>query len=426
MNCCHLAQAGTTHRREALAGFTTFLTMAYIVAVNPSILAQTGMDRGALITVTILAAMIGTLLAGLWGRVPYAMAPGMGLNAYFAYGLVLEQKVTWQTGLGVVFLSGLFFLLLTVTGLRKTFIRAIPLSLRLSIPCGIGLFISFIGFRNLGLIEMHPATLVHLAPMSASVVLGLLGLLLMVLLDVRRFPGALLVGMLSVTAAGWILQLNPMPEQWLSLPPSILPLAFELDILGALRWSLLGAIFSFMFVDLFDSVGTIVACSYEAGRVDESGEIEGVDRILEADAVSTMVGAVLGTSTTTTYIESGSGIAAGGRTGLTSVWIAVCFGLCLFASPLITAIPAYATGPALVLVGIYMLKSIHRIPFANLPEGVPAFLTIVLMPMTHSISTGLIFGFLSYVLIALFNGTWKDLHPAMWAIAALSALQVAW
>jgi len=232
--------------------------------------------------------------------------------------------------------------------------------------------------------------------------------------------------MLSVTAAGWILQLNPMPEQWLSLPPSILPLAFELDILGALRWSLLGAIFSFMFVDLFDSVGTIVACSYEAGRVDESGEIEGVDRILEADAVSTMVGAVLGTSTTTTYIESGSGIAAGGRTGLTSVWIAVCFGLCLFASPLITAIPAYATGPALVLVGIYMLKSIHRIPFANLPEGVPAFLTIVLMPMTHSISTGLIFGFLSYVLIALFNGTWKDLHPAMWAIAALSALQVAW
>ncbi len=310
---------GSTPGREAAAGVTTFLTMAYIIVVNPDILAATGMDHGALITATILAAAFGTLLSGLWANVPFAMAPGMGLNAFFAYSLVVGQQVSWQTALGVVFISGVVFLVLTLLGVRRHVVAAIPDELRLAIAAGIGLFITFIGAQKLGLIVDHPATLVALGPLDTPVVLGLAGLLATAVLAIRKIRGAILIGIVLTTVLGVLFGQVQLPDRLVDTPPSLAPIFMQMDLGSALRWGMWGAIFSFMFVDLFDSVGTIVACSYEAGLVEEDGTIDGLDRVLEADAVATVVGAVLGTSTTTTYIESGAGVAAGGRTGLANL-----------------------------------------------------------------------------------------------------------
>ncbi|SMO78514.1 NCS2 family permease [Fodinibius sediminis] len=419
-----LGDHDTTVRRELIAGLTTFLTMAYIIAVHPNILAETGMDKGALITVTALKAVFGTLLMGLWINVPLAMAPGMGLNAFFAYTLVIGQGISWQTALGVVFISGLCFLILSFFGFRRKIVSAIPRSLRIAIPGGIGLFITFIGMQNMGLVVYNEATLVGLGSVGLPVVLGLLGLAVMVILEVREWKGAILIGILFTTGLGILLGDVDLPRSLVSPPPSIAPVAFQLDILSALQWGLVGAIFSFMFVDLFDSVGTIIACSYEAELVEEDGSIHNISKMLGSDAIATTCGALLGTSTTTTYIESASGIEQGGRTGLTAVVVALLFLVALVFTPVINIIPGYATAPALIIVGLFMFQNLRNIDLKNLEDAVPAFLTIILMPLTYSISMGLTFGFLSFILIKLATGHLQDISYLMWSIGLLSGLNL--
>jgi len=419
-----ISERESSYRKEIIGGATTFLTMAYIIFVNPNILGDAGMDKNALITVTILASVIGTLLAGVWARVPYAMAPGMGLNAFFTYTLVLGAGVDWQTALGVVFISGVIFLLLTITGIRTKIIHTIPLVLRLSTGAGIGLFISFIGFKNMGLVVADPATFVGLGDFTPTLLIGLLGLIITAILEVKKVRGGIFYGIIITTIFAVIFGEVKAPETLISMPPSIAPLALKLDVLSALRFGLIGAIFSFMFVDLFDSVGTIVACSYEAGFVDKDGKVQHVDRILEADAVATVAGALLGTSTTTTYIESASGIANGAKTGFASVITAMLFFLALFFAPLIGIVPEYATAPALVIVGVYMFKNIKQINFADFSESIPGFLTIVLMPLTYSISIGLSFGFISYVILKSVAGKFNEISWLMWLIAILSVLNL--
>ena len=419
-----LQDNGTTVSREAAAGMTTFLTMAYIIFVNPNILGMAGMDKGAVITATILAAAFGTLLAGLWANVPFAMAPGMGLNAFFAFSLVMGRQVTWQTALGVVFVSGVAFLILTLLGVRKYIVAAIPVNLRLAIAAGIGLFITFVGLRNLGLVTGDPDTLVALGPMTTPVMLGVAGLLVTIVLEIRRVRGSILLGILAATLLGAVFGQVTPPDAWLAAPPALTPVLFQLDLAGALHWGMAGAIFSFMFVDLFDSVGTIVACSYEAGMVAEDGSIAKLDRVLEADAVSTIAGALLGTSTTTTYIESGAGIAAGARTGLASVVTAVLFLAALLFTPVIGMVPGFATAPALIVVGVFMFRNVARIEFRTFSLGAPAFLTIILMPMTSSISMGLAFGFVAHIVATTAAGEARKIHPVMWFVGIFSVLEI--
>ncbi|MGL6169405.1 MAG: NCS2 family permease [Fusobacteriaceae bacterium] len=419
-----LKEHGTNVRQEVLAGTTTFLTMAYIIFVNPSILSIAGMDKGALISVTCLAAAIGTMLVGLWVNVPFAMAPGMGLNAFFTFTLVLGAGATWQQALGVVFISGVLFLILTLSGMREKIIEAIPLPLRLAVGAGIGLFIAFIGMSGMGLIVANPATLVGLGPMKLQVVLGLLGFIIMGLLEIKKIKGGILIGIVITTILGMITGLVELPTSIVSIPPSIMPIAFKLDIMGALKLSLLGPIFSFMFVDLFDSLGTIMACANEAGMVDKDGKIEKVSKILEADAVATVIGAVLGTSTTTTFVESASGIADGGRTGLTSVTTGLLFIVALFFAPIIGIVPVFATAPALMLVGVYMFKNLLDIDFHKIEIAIPCFLTIIMMPLTYSISTGIAFGFISYILVNMVTDHRKDIRPTMWIIGLFSLIEI--
>ncbi|WP_321369364.1 NCS2 family permease [uncultured Draconibacterium sp.] len=420
----NISGRGSSFKKEIIGGATTFLTMAYIIFVNPSILGDAGMDRNALITVTIVASLIGTLLAGVWAKVPYAMAPGMGLNAFFTYTLVLGAGVEWQTALGVVFISGVIFLALTVTGIRTKIIHTIPLALRLATGAGIGLFISFIGFKNMGLVVSNPATYVGLGEFTPTLLIGLAGLLITAILEVKKVRGGIFYGIIITTIIAIVAGEVQAPESFVSMPPSMSPLMLKLDILSALSLGLIGAIFSFMFVDLFDSVGTIVACSYEAGFVDKDGKVENVDRILEADAVATVAGTLLGTSTTTTYIESASGIANGAKTGFASIITAGLFFLALFFAPLIGIVPGYATAPALVIVGVYMFKNIKQIDFADFSEAIPAFLTIILMPLTYSISIGLSFGFISYVVLKAVAGKYKEISWLMWVIALLSVINL--
>ncbi|WP_319271744.1 NCS2 family permease [uncultured Draconibacterium sp.] len=420
----NISGRGSSFKKEIIGGATTFLTMAYIIFVNPSILGDAGMDRNALITVTIVASLVGTLLAGIWAKVPYAMAPGMGLNAFFTYTLVLGAGVEWQTALGVVFISGVIFLALTVTGIRTKIIHTIPLALRLATGAGIGLFISFIGFKNMGLVVANPSTFVGLGEFTPTLLIGLAGLIITAILEVKKVRGGIFYGIIITTIIAVIAGEVHAPEAFVSLPPSMSPVMLKLDILSALSFGLMGAVFSFMFVDLFDSVGTIVACSYEAGFVDKDGKVENVDRILEADAVATVAGSLLGTSTTTTYIESASGIANGAKTGFASVITAALFFLALFFAPLIGIVPGYATAPALVIVGVYMFKNIKQINFADFSEAIPAFLTIILMPLTYSISIGLSFGFISYVVLKAVAGKYSEISWLMWVIAVLSVINL--
>ncbi|GAB4266350.1 MULTISPECIES: NCS2 family permease [Deferrisoma] len=419
-----LKEYRTDVKTEVMAGITTFLTAAYIVFVNPAILSNTGMDKAALITVTCLVSGLATWLMGLWANAPFMMAPGMGLNAYFAFSLCLGQNVPWQTALGVVFLSGVFFLILTWVGIRERIIESIPANLRLAASVGIGLFITFIGMQNLKLIVKNDAVLVGLGELTPSVLLGLGGLLLMAVLESRKIKGSILIGILATAVAGFVLGIADPPSALVAAPASPAPVAFHLDIAAAVRPALWAAIFSFMFVDLFDSLGTMLAVSYEAGRVTEDGKIPGIGRMLTADALATVFGSVLGTSTTTTYIESAAGVAEGGRTGLTAMVTGALFLLALFFSPLIGAVPPFATAPALIMVGLFMIRGIHRIDFQRFDEALPAFLTIILMPLTYSIATGLLFGFLAYVVLKVLTGRLGDLNPVLVGIAVLSLIDL--
>lgn len=415
----------TNLKIEVVAGVTTFLTMAYIIFVNPAILSAAGMDKQALIIVTCLVSGVMTILTGLLGKAPIAMAPGMGLNAFLAYTLVLGGKITWQVALGVVFLSGLLCWVLTLLGLRKRLVEAIPASLISAISVGIGLFITFIGLQDLGLIVNNDVTLVSAGPLTGTVAIGLCGLLLMAFLSIRKVKGALLIGMLFSTVFAVLTGLVPRPTSVVSLDFDIRPVAFQLDILGAMKWSLFGNIFALMFIDMFDSIGTLVACCHEAKMVDERGTIKGLDRLLQIDAAASMLGAALGTSSIASYIESASGIEEGGRTGLTSVVTGACFLAAMLFVPLVAVVPKYATAPALIMVGLFMMKEIKRIDFVNMQEAFPAFIIMVMTALSYSISTGLAFGFISFVLIKLVSGKIWDVKPAMWVIALLSVVFVA-
>lgn len=418
------SQNNTTAKREIIAGITTFLTMAYIVFVNPVMLSATGMEKGALITATCLSAAIGTGLTGIWTNTPFAMAPGMGLNAFFTYTIVLGQGATWQEALGIVFLSGIVFVILTVTGIRRMLIEAIPLQMRLAVGAGIGLFIAFLGMKTMGLIVSNPATLIGLGKFTTPVLLGIFGFAVMAFLEVKKMKGGILLGIVVTTVLGIGVGEITLPSSVISMPPSIAPIAFKLDIMGALKPALFGSIFSFVFVDLFDSLGTLLACANEAGLVDENGKVEKIDKILEVDAAATMIGSVIGTSTVTTFVESASGIAAGGRTGLTSVTTSILFLLALFFSPIIGVVPGFATAPALILVGVFMFKNLLDIDLRDLETAIPCFLTIIMMPLSFSISIGLAFGFIAYVAIKLCVRKTNEVKPILWIVAIFSILEV--
>ena len=415
---------GSSLRTEVIAGGTTFLTMAYIIFVNPNILAATGMDKPALIAVTCIVAAVSTIVTGVFANAPIAMAPGMGLNAFFAYTLVIgsEGKVNWQTALGVVFLSGVFFLVLTMLGLRKKLVEAIPQSLITAISVGIGLFITFIGLQNLGIIVDHPVTLVTSAGLNQTIMIGLAGLVVMIVFEMLKVPGALLIGIAFSTAIAAMAGKVEMPEKYFEMNVNIAPIFCHLDVVGALKLSMVTSVFTLMFVDMFDSVGTLLAVSGQAGMMDEDGKIKRLDRMLTIDAAATMFGAVCGTSTTTSYIESAAGIEQGGRTGLTSVVTGVLFLVSLMFVPVVGIVPAYATAPALIMVGLFMMKNITRINFSDMQHGLPAFIIIVMIAFSYSISTGLAFGFIAYTIIQIIAGRAGHIRAAMWVITGLSML----
>jgi AGZA family xanthine/uracil permease-like MFS transporter len=416
-----LERRKTSIRIEIIAGLTTFLTMAYIIAVNPAILGATGMDKKALIAVTCIMSGGASLAVGLLANAPIAMAPGLGLNSIFAY-LVVSEKMDWPTALGVVFIAGCFFLILTGLGLRRRIVEAIPTSLISAIGVGIGLFITFIGLQDLGLIVNNDATLVGAGPLSSNVLIGILGLLVMVYLEIKKVPGSLLVGIIVATITALIFGRIELPEQYFSSNLDISPIAFKLNIIGALKWGFFGSIFTFMFIDMFDSIGTLVACCYKAKMADKEGRIRGLDKLLSIDAVATMAGAVLGTSPTTAFAESASGIEQGGRTGLTSLIVGILFLLALLFVPIVEVVPKYATSPALIMVGLFMAREVKRIDFANLEEAFPSFIIMVMIALSYSISTGLAFGFVSFTLIKIVLGKVREIKPAMWIIALLSVL----
>lgn len=420
-----LGEHGTDIRTEIIAGLTTFMTMSYIVIVNPMILADAGMDKGAVFVATCLAAAFASAFMGLYANYPIALAPGMGLNAYFTYGVVKGMGYTWETALGAVFLSGILFLIVSLTRVREWVINQIPISLKLSIAAGIGLFLAIIGLKNAGIVIASPATLVTSGDLKTpTVVLAALGFAVMVALDSKRVPGAILIGILLTAIAGAALGLNSIGG-FVSLPPSIAPVFLKLDIAGALEVGLISIVFTFFFVDVFDNTGTLVGVAHKAGLVDEHGRLPRIGKALTVDSTAAMVGATLGTSTTTSYIESASGVNAGGRTGLVSVVVAILFLLTLFFSPLTSAIPAFATAPALVYVACLMMSAAGELSYDDATEYVPAVITIIAMPLTFSIAHGLAFGFISYVAIKALAGRFSDLNAALVVLAVLFVIKFA-
>jgi len=419
-----LTERKTSVKQEVIGGLTTFMTMSYIIFVNPSIMSDTGMDKGALITITCLSAAIGSLIAAFWANAPLGLAPGMGLNAFFTYTLVIGKGIPWETALGVVFISGLFFLVLSIGGIRERIAQAIPVELKIASTAGIGLFIAFIGLKSMGLIVANPATFVSLGKFTPTVVLGVIGIMVSALLELRNVKGGMLIGMITTTILGMIIGVVELPTQIMSMPPSIAPIAFKLDIVGALQFALIGPIFSFMFVDLFDSLGTLIACAKEMGMEDEDGNILSLGRMIHTDVASTIVGSLLGSSTVTTLSETTAGIAAGARTGLASVVIGMLFLLSLLFTPIVGIVPAYATAPALIIVGIYMFKNLKELNLNDFKTALPVFATVIMMPLTYSISTGLSFGFLSYIVVHVGTGEYNKVSPVLWAIGGLSLLSL--
>lgn len=414
-----ISERKSTVKQEVIGGVTTFLAMSYIIFVNPSILGLAGMDKGALITVTCLTSAIATIISGLWANAPFALAPGMGLNAFFTFTLVLGKGVPWETALGIVFMSGVFFFILSLGGIREKIAYAIPMPLKIAVGGGIGLFITFIGLINMGLIVSNPSTIVSLGEIKATVLIGIIGLIIAIILEIKQVKGGILIGIIISTVLGFISGNIAVPEQVVSLPPSIAPIAGKLDIAGAFKLSLIGPIFSFMFVDLFDTLGTLISCSRQMGIVDKDGKIEGFGRMLYTDVFSTIIGSVLGTSTVTTYVESAAGVAVGAKTGLASVVTGCLFLFALFFSPIVAVVPGYATAPALIIVGVYMFKNVKDLDFTDLKSLFPAFIIIIMMPLTYSISTGLSLGFLSYIIIHLITGDFKKINIPLIFIGAL-------
>ena len=414
----------TTVKKEILAGITTFLTMSYILAVNPSMFGQLdGMPGGAVFTSTALAAIIGCVTMALWGKLPFGLAPGMGLNAFFVYSVCMGMGYTWQFALTAVLIEGIIFIILTLTNVREAIVNAIPLSLRNAIGAGIGLFIAFIGLESAGVIVQDNATLVTLGDItSGSALLALTGVLLTGFLYLKNIPGAILIGILATMLIGIPLGVTEF-KGILSRPESIEPIFFQFEWENILSLDMLVVVFTFLFIDMFDTVGTLVGVCTKAGMVDKNGNISRLKEAFMADAIATTAGAMLGTSTTTTYVESAAGVAQGGRSGLTAFTVACCFAIALFFSPLFLSIPAAATAPALVIVGLLMLEPIRNIPFEDFSESIPAFVCIIMMPLTYSISNGILLGMITYVLMNLICGKFRKLTPVMYILAVLFILK---
>lgn len=420
-----LPENNTTVRIEILAGITTFLTMAYIAFVNPAILKAAGMDQSAVFVATCLAAAFGSIFMGLFANYPIALAPGMGLNAYFAFTVVGQMHYSWQVALGAVFISGLIFLLLSVLPVREWIINAIPKSLKMAISAGIGLFLGIIAMQEAGIVVDHPVTLVTAGDLTKwPVILAALGFVLMVALDHYRVRGGIMIGILAVTVVAVILGLS----KWngiAALPPNPGPVLAQLDIGGALHVGLITIIFAFLFVDLFDNSGTLIGIAHRAGMLDKDGKVPRLRQALVVDSTSAMVGAVLGTSTTTSYIESASGIKAGGRTGLTAVVVGILFLLTLFFSPLAGTVPAFATAPALLFVACLMARGLTEVDWEDVTEYAPAVVTAITMPLTYSIADGIAFGFISYTAIKVLSGRLSELHPAVAILGILFVVKFA-
>lgn len=420
-----LKEHRTTARTELLAGLTTFLTMAYIILVNPSILKDAGMDEGAVFVATCLAAAYGSLVMGLYANYPVALAPGMGLNAYFTYGVVLGMGHAWPVALGAVFVSGVLFVIVSVLPVREWIINAIPRSLKLAISAGIGLFLAVIALKNAGLIAAHPATLITLGDLKRpEVALAALGFVLMVAMSAKRVPGAIVIAVLTVTVLGVALGVSPAGGL-VSLPPSLAPTFLKLDLKGALEIGLVTIILAFLFVDLFDTAGTLVGVAHRAGLLDDQGRLPRLKKALLADSTATIVGAFLGTSTTTSYIESAAGVNAGGRTGLTAVTVGGLFLLCLFLAPLAGTVPAYATAPALLFVACLMARGLAEIDWDDITEVAPAVVTAVAMPLTFSIATGIGLGFVAYAVIKTLAFRAGEVSAAVFALAIVFAFKFA-
>ncbi len=416
----------TTVRTEILAGITTFLTMAYILFVNPNMLAETGMDHGAVFVATCLAAAIGSLVMGLLANYPIALAPGMGLNAFFTYTVVMTMGYSWQTALGAVFLSGAIFFLLSIFKIREWIINSIPLALRAGIAAGIGLFLAIIALKNAGIVVDNPATLVGLGDLSkGGALLACLGFFVIAALAYRKITGAVMIGILLVTGLSIALGLSELPGV-ISMPPSLMPTLLQLDITGALDIGLVSVIFAFLFVDLFDTSGTLVGVAQKADLLDKDGKMPRLGRALMADSTATMAGAALGTSTTTSYIESAAGISAGGRTGLTACVVAALFLLSLFFAPLAGSVPAYATAPALLFVAVLMMSSLAQIDWDDLTVAAPVVVAALAMPLTFSIANGIAFGFIAWTAVKVLAGRWRELNPAMWVLSALFIVKLAY
>ena len=412
-------------RKEIIAGITTFLTMAYILAVNPSILSAAGMDQGAVFTTTIIASVVATLVMAIYAKLPFALAPGMGLNAFFAFTVVLTMGYTWQFALTAVFLEGLIFMLLTLTGLRQKIVDAMPLVLRKAISPGIGLFIALIGLKSAGIVVSNDATLVSLGDLhTPGVLLACFGIIFSAVLMVRNVTGALLIGIIVTTIIGIPLGITTL-NGVVDTPPSMAPILLKFEWSNILSLDMVICVFTFLFIDMFDTIGTLIGVSSRAGMMDEQGNIPRLKQAFMADAIGTTVGAMLGTSTVTTYVESASGVNAGGRSGLTAFTTAICFLLALFLAPLFLAIPAQATAPALVLVGAIMMTGIHNIEFNDFSYAIPCFVCIAFMPFTYSISDGIMLAYITYVLVQMCTGNWKKLSPAMYILAALFVLRYA-
>lgn len=417
-----LSENQTTLRSEFLGGLTTFLTMAYIVVVNPQILGQAGMPVEGVVFATCISAAAATLVMGLYANYPIALAPGMSLNAYFTYSVCLGMHVPWRTALGVVFFSGVFFFLLTVTRVREQIVNGIPDCLKHSTAGGIGMFIAFVGLRNANLVVANPATFVSLGSLSnREAQMACIGLALILILMARRVSGAILIGIVGTTGLGMLRGMAKWPAAMFSLPhPSSTWL--QLDLRGAVHLGLLEIVFVFLFVDLFDNVGTLVGVCEQGGFV-RNGKIPRVGRALLADAVGTIFGSLTGTSTVTSYIESAAGVAAGARTGLSNVFVAGLFLVASFCAPLASAIPGYATAPALILVGALMTESIGRVEWSEFTEAIPAFVTLLATPLTFSIATGLSLGLMSYTLVKVAAGKFREVSPVIWILTALFVLR---
>lgn len=420
-----LKQNGTNVRTEVLAGLTTFMTMAYILAVNPGILSATGMPKGALFTATALSSLVATLVMALYAKLPFALAPGMGLNAFFAFSVVLGMGYSWQTALTAVFVEGLIFILLSLINVREAIVKSIPINLKRALSVGIGLFIAFIGFQNAGIVVKNDAVLVGLGKVTEGpALLALIGLALTGLFLALKVKGALLVGILATTIIGIPMGVTKLEGlRIVALPDSIGPIFMQFDFSKLFTGELLIVVFTFLLVDMFDTIGTLVGVSTKAGMLTPSGEVPRAKRALLADAIGTTFGAMVGTSTVTTYVESAAGVAEGGRTGLTSLVTAGFFFLALFFSPLFLLIPSAATAPALVIVGLFMMSPIKEIDFDDYTEAIPSFLAIIAMPLTYSIADGIIFGVISYVVLKVITGKAKAVPLVTYCVAAFFVLK---